>query len=124
MIINKLENKAFKEFATKIIGVDINLYKEDLRIIRSDNHINLQVYLGGEADDGRSLEFRDFTCFYANNAHGRSNQEISRVWVKFLMNRDELTDEEKAYIVQSYNNRIQSRIEKYASEMLEQQIER
>ncbi len=122
MIINKLKDEDFFDFASKIIGTDVTHFHYDLSLVRLEDKIRFNVFVGGEGDDARSMQFKDGSCHYNNHAHGSNNQDISRIWVKHLLESGLLTANEKERIVAIYNARLEKKIAKYEKEIRDQQI--
>lgn len=117
MIVNKLNNSTFYDFASEIMGHDITLYKESLTVVKSEKGVKIKLYLGGEREDERKFFFQDIKCFYFNYASQDKEQDISYDWVNYVLNNaDELTDDEKDELVDAYNNNIEEEIENYASQ--------
>lgn len=123
MKINKLDDEVFFDFASGVIGVNVELYKADLQMTRSDKGVKLKLYLGGEKEDERKLLFQDAKCVYVNQAHGESKKDVTYCWVNYLLHEvDELSDGDKQEIVNSYNNNLENEIKNYTSEKREQLI--
>ena len=114
MKINKLNNDVFYKFASKQLGVDVELYLHDLTIKRTDRGVKMCVYLGGEIEDGYKFDFRDTMCAYTNLGFKAVIQDVSREWVKHvLVYAEELSDAEKEGIVEEYNKNIEKDIQNY-----------
>jgi len=123
MKINKLNNNKFYEFASNMMGVDVTLYKDVLELQKVEKGVKLKLYLGGEREDERCLYFKDTKCVYVNNAISSAKQDVSYEWIMYVLeNAEELTDEEKAMIVEDYNNNLENEIKNYASQKREQLI--
>lgn len=117
MKINKLNNEFFYDFASWVLGVDVELYKHDLILERANDKIKLKVFLGGEMEDGRKLLFKDEKCVFKHcGCFNCESKDISVQWIKYLLEyADELTDEDKQEIVDKYNENIEKDINNYAS---------
>ena len=123
MKINKLNNQTFYDFASVVLGVNVELYKEVLQITRTENSVKLKLYLGGEIEDVRKFLFQDTKCIFANNAHGESKKDISYNWLMYLLEYvDELSEEDKQAIVDEYNLSLEKDIESYSSKKRQQLI--
>ena len=53
MKINNLSDDVFFDFASGIVGVDVELYKSDLQMSKTEKGVKLKFYLGGEVEDER-----------------------------------------------------------------------
>ena len=124
MIIHKLEDKELIKFASKVVGTDLRHYLADMQIVNSENFIKLQVYLGGESDDGRSFRFKDDCCIYTNHQHRDGSKDISHAWVEFVLDCEELTPDDKNEIIRRYNARIDRKIEAYRDKMNVEKVNR
>ena len=123
MKINKLNNKFFCDFASKILGIDVCLYKEDMQIIRTEKSVKMKIYLGGESEDERSFFFKDDKCVFIDYSIKAQSNDLSFDWVSYVLeNVDELTNEEKMEIMNQYNANIEEEIENYASQTRESLI--
>ena len=118
MIINKLNDNFFFDFASSVLGENVSLYKQDLHIERNEDKVKLEVFLGGEMEDGRKLLFKDFKCVFKHcGCLNQNSTDLSYEWVSYLLDyADELTDEDKQELVDKYNENIEKDINNYASQ--------
>ena len=123
MRINKLSDKVFYDFASAVIGINVELYREVLQMSKTDKGVKLKLYLGGEKEDERKFLFQDTRCVYVNNAQGEPKKDISYNWIMYLLQYvDELEERDKVAIVDEYNNNLEKEINNYASQKREQLI--
>ncbi|MBO5954575.1 MAG: hypothetical protein J6Q13_01245 [Clostridia bacterium] len=116
MRINKLNDNMFYNFASKMIGVDVRLYKDYIQMKRTDKGVKIKMYVGGELEDQRKILFQDTKCLFKNYALRQDAQDVSYDWVQFVLEyADELTEDEKEEIVDEYNQNLENEIENYAS---------
>ena len=122
MKIDKLSNDEFYEFASNITKVDVRLYRHALSITHKADRVEVMVYFGGEASDGRKFIFKDDTCYYTSG-ETRETKDLSFEWVNQLIEEEnELTEEDINHIVEKYNLKIKKKIEDYSLEMQESLI--
>ena len=124
MIINKLNDNFFFDFASCILGEDVSLYKQDLFIERNEDKVKLKVFLGGEMEDGRTFQFKDNKCVFKHcGCLNQNATNLSYEWVSYLLEcSEDLNDLEKQQIVEAYNKEIQKNIHDYALKQQEKLI--
>jgi exonuclease III len=123
MRINKLSDKVFYDFASAVIGINVELYRGVLQMSKTDKGVKLKLNLGGEKEDERKFLFQDTRCVYVNNAQGEPKKDISYNWIMYLLQYvDELEERDKVAIVDEYNNNLEKEINNYASQKREQLI--
>lgn len=113
MIIDKLENKDFIGFASKVVKANLEYFLSDLTLTRGKHCVELKVYLGGESEDSRMLKFKDEGCVYINGRHQEGAKDISRIWIQNLIDTSSLNADEKKEIVFKYNRRLDNQVAKY-----------
>jgi len=107
MIIDKLSDKFFLDFAKRVTKKEVDLYCHNIK--RDERSIKLDILLGGESEDERKFVFKDTSCDYfdgSQRAHGSIKFDVSQFWVVKLIRSDELTDDEKVYILNRYNSKV------------------
>ena len=114
MIIDKLNNEIFYDYASLKTGINVRLFRHDLTLTKKTNNIELFVYIGGESGDARKFIFGDDVCLYANASNG-TTKDISYDWLNYVIkNNDELSDKDIERLVTRYNLRIENDIAEFA----------
>lgn len=112
MRITNLEDEVFYGFANKKINFNPDIHEHEF--IKGTDRVCLKIYLGGEIEDIRTFNFKDYECGYLDGRLHKSVR-IDADWVKYLVKNTEL-GEDKKYI-DGWNLKVQEKIDRATQEL-------
>ena len=118
MEINKFDKTVFTSFASRQLKYDVMLFKNDLKLKRTEEGVNLEFFVGGEMEDARHFVFTDDSCKFFN-AYYNMEKNVSKEWILYLSDEICETDEQADYFIDKYNQRIEKNINEYANKQRE-----
>lgn len=115
MKIYQLNENVFFDFASRKLGVNVRVFKNDMRFDLSEKGANLKFYIGGESLDLRKFIFTDDSCLYFQGTYNES-VDLSRDWIIYLSEEVCSSENDAKYFADKYNEKLEAQIKEYSKE--------
>ena len=117
MKISNLEDQVFYGFVSKKIKFNPDIHEHEF--IRGTDSIRLRIYLGGENEDVRAFNFKDYECAFLDGRLHKVTKPTAE-WVKYLVANTELGFDDE-YIAQ-WNSLVKAKIDETVASLNEDLI--